>query len=223
MIERRNPRRCIVEGMGVYARTMFNTTVEVVELSVNGALIKGARGLLIGCKYSFKIEYGDRVIPVDGVVVWEKNTTMKIGDSETVPVYIAGIEFLDVRTDKAEKLRELIDDKIRELKDRRLSGVRVKISPPEKTILSYMETCEIKDISAGGMKIEVHQEPPVDMVFSFELILNKTDAPVHCKGRIAFFNDVPGQMPKTYHAGVEFRDMSDEDREVLERFIETLS
>ncbi|MEJ2683641.1 MAG: PilZ domain-containing protein [Candidatus Sulfobium sp.] len=221
MNERRIPRRYVVEGMGIYARTMFNTTVEILELSLNGALIRGARGLLIGCKYNFKIEHGSGVIPVDGVVIWEKTALEKMPGG-VIPVYTAGIEFLDVRTDKAELLRELISDKVLELKDRRLRGVRVRVSPPEKAVLSYMEHCEIKDISVGGMKMEVDQEPPVDMIFSLELVLTKTDAPVHCKGRIAFYQEVPGKMPKRYHAGVEFKDISVRDKAILERFVEAL-
>jgi hypothetical protein len=208
--------------MGIYARTMFNTTVEVLELSVNGALIRGARGLLIGCKYNFKIEHGDRTIPVDGVVVWEKTALERIAGGKAISVYTAGIEFLDVRTDRADELKDLIADKIRELKDRRLSGVRVKVSPPDKAVLSFMETCEIKDISVGGIRIEIEREPPVEMMFSLELFLTKTDTPVNCKGRIAFYHEVPGKMPKKYYAGVEFKDISEGDKARLTRFVETL-
>jgi c-di-GMP-binding flagellar brake protein YcgR len=222
LFEKRKPRRYPVEGMGIYARTMFNTTVEVLELSLSGALIKGARGMLIGCKYNFKIEHGDKVIPVDGVVVWEKTSTEKVTGGEAMAVYTAGIEFLDVRTNKAEHLKELIADKVRELKDRRLSGIRVKVSPPEKAVLSYMERCEIRDISVGGMRIEIEQEPHVDTIFSFELILTKTAAPVHCKGRIAFYHRVPEKIPKKYYAGVEFPEISGVDRSILEKFVETL-
>lgn len=223
MADKRRPRRYPVEGMGIYARTMFNTTVEVLELSVSGALIKGARGLLIGCNYNFKIEHEGRVIPLDGVVVWEKTTLEKIAEGQTVPVYSAGIEFLDMRTDRAEQLRELISDKVRELKDRRLSGVRVRISPPEKALLSYMEYCEIKDISVGGMNIEIDQQPPPDMTFSLELILTKNQSPVRCRGRIAFCQEMAGKIPGKYRAGVEFKDITESDKEILARFVETLS
>lgn len=223
MAEKRTPRRYLVEGMGIYARTMFNTTVEVLELSLNGALIKGARGMLIGCKYNFRIEHADKVIPVDGIVVWEKTINERIAGEETAPVHTAGIEFVDVRTEKAEQLKGLIADKIHEIKDRRLSGVRVRVSPPEKAVLSFMETCEIKDIGLGGMKIEIDREPPVDMMFSLELLLTKAWSPVYCKGRIAFYQEVPGQLPLKYYAGVEFKDLSDKDRAMLDRFIETLS
>ncbi|MEJ2696675.1 MAG: PilZ domain-containing protein [Candidatus Sulfobium sp.] len=224
MIEKRQPRRYSVEGLGVYARTMFNTTVEILELSLNGALIRGARGMLIGCKYTFKIEHGDRIIPVDGVVVWEKNAVERTAEGEKMTVYTAGIEFLDIQTNKAQLLKEFITDKVLpQLKDRRLSGVRVKVSPPERSILSYIEDCEIKDISVGGMRIEIGQKPSVDTIFLLELFLGKSHASVHCKGRIAFYNEIDGRMSKKYETGVEFRDLSDDDKATLESFVETLS
>ncbi len=223
MSEKRERRRYVVEGMGIYAKTMFNTVVEVLELSVSGALIRGAQRFLIGCEYIFKIEHGDTAIPIKGVIVWKKITMEKIEGGGVIPVYTAGIEFLDVLTDKAEQLKELISDKIQELKDRRLSGVRVKIQPPEKALISYMESCVIQDISLGGMRIETEQEPPVDMIFKLELMLTKNESSIHCKGRIAFCQEVIEKMPKRYSVGVEFTDVLESDNLRIERFIETLS
>jgi hypothetical protein len=219
MGEQRERRRYVVEGMGIYAKTMFNTAVEVLELGVSGALLRGAQRFLIGCEYILKIEHGDIVIPVKGIIVW-KQTTMEGGAG---PVCTAGIEFLDVLTDKAEQLKEFISDKIQELKDRRLSGVRVKIQPPEKALLSYMESCVIQDISSGGLRMETEKEPPSDMIFTLELILAKNESSIYCKGRIAFVQEATEKMRKRYSVGVEFRDLLESDKLRIERFIETLS
>jgi len=223
MSEKRELRRYVVEGMGIYAKTMFNTAVEVIELSVSGALIKGAQRFLIGCKYIFKIEHKDTVIPVQGIIVWKKITMEKIPEGGVIPVYTAGIEFLDVLTDKAKQLRELLSNKIQELKDRRLSGVRVKILPPEKALMSYMEKCLIQDISLGGLRVETEREPPVDMIFTLELILAKNEIPIYCKGRIAFCREPTENMSKRYSVGVEFRDLLKSDKSRIKRFIEILS
>jgi hypothetical protein len=223
MSEKREGRRYVVEGMGIYAKTMFNTAVEVLELSVSGALIRGAQRFLIGCEYIFKIEHGDTVIPVKGIIVWKKITMEKSSEGGAIPVYTAGIEFLDVLTDNAEQLKELISDKIQEMKDRRLSGVRVKIQPPEKALISYMENCLIQDISLGGLRMETEKEPPADMIFTLELILAKNESSIHCKGRIAFCQETTEEMRKRYSVGVEFRDLLESDKLKIERFIETLS
>jgi hypothetical protein len=218
MIERRKHRRYVVEGMGIYAKTMFDTSVEVLELSIGGAMLRGAQRFLIGCEYVFTIEHGDIVIPVRGTIVW-KETTMEGG---VTPVCTAGIKFLEVLSDKTEKLEELISDKVKELKDRRLSGVRVKIQPPGKALLSYMENCVIQDISLGGLRMETEKEPPSDMMFTLELILAKNESSICCNGRIAFVQEATEKLPKRYSVGVEFRDLLESDKSRIERFIETL-
>jgi hypothetical protein len=223
MSENRQSRRYVVEGMGIYAKTMFDTAIEVLELSVNGALIKGAQKLLIGCEYNLKIVHEDTIIPVKGVIVWKKTAMEKIPEVGMIPVDTAGIAFLDVLTDKAERLKVLLSDKIRELKDRRLSGVRVKLQPPEKAAIGYMERCLIQDISLGGLRMETEKEPPADMLFALELILARNERSIHCKGRIAFCHEATEKMSKRYIVGVEFRDLSEDDISRIERFIETLS
>ncbi len=219
MSEHRGHRRYVVQGMGIYAKTMFNTVVEVLELGVNGALIGGAQRFLIGCKYFFEIEHGDIVIPVKGIIVW-KQTIMEGG---AIPVCTADIEFLDILPDKTEQLKEFLSDKIQELKDRRLSGVRVKIQPPERALLGYMESCLIQDISLGGLRMETEKEPPADMIFALELILAKNESSIRCKGRIAFVQEATEKMRNRYSVGVELRDLSESDKLRIERFIKTLS
>jgi hypothetical protein len=223
MDEKRKPLRYLVEGMGIYAKTMFNTEVEVLELSVSGALVRGAERFLIGCEYIFRIEHRGRIIPVNGVIAWKRVTTERDAGGKAIPVYTAGIEFLDVFTDKAEQIRGLINENIQELKDRRLSGVRVKVKPPEKALLTSIETCEIKDISSGGMRIEVEDPLPVDMLFDLELILARNEDAIHCQGRIAFCREALEKMPKRFSVGVDLKCMVDSDKERLEQFIETLS
>jgi hypothetical protein len=205
--------------MGIYAKTMFNTTVEVLELSVGDALLRGAQRFLIGCEYIFTIEHDDVVIPVRGIIVW-KQTTMEGG---VIPVCTAGIKFLEVLTDKAEKLEKFISDKVKELRERRLSGVRVIIKPPGKALLTYMESCVIQDISLGGLRMETEKEPPPDMMFPLELILAKNESSICCNGRIVFVREAIEKLPKRYSVGVEFRDLLGSDKLRIERFIETLS
>ncbi len=223
MTENRESRRYAVRGMGIYAKTTFNTAVEVLELGVGGALIKGAQRFLVGCEYNLKIEHEDNIIPVKGVIVWKKMAAERIPEGGTIPADTAGIAFLDVLTDKAEQLKVLLSDKIRELKNHRLSGVRAKIQPPEKARIAYMEQCLIQDIGLGGFRMETEKELPADMIFALELILSRNERSIHCKGRIAFCREVTEKMGKRYSVGVEFRDLSESDISRIERFIETIS
>jgi hypothetical protein len=223
MSEQRQHRRYVVEGMGIYARTMFNTSAEVLELGVGGALIRGAHRFLIGCEYNLKIVHEDTVIPLKGVIVWKKMAMEKSPEGGMISVDTAGIAFLDVLTDKAAQLTMLLSDKMRELKDRRLSGVRVKIQPAGEAVIDYMEQCLVQDVSLGGLRMVTKVEPPADMVFALEISLAKKEPSIRCTGRIAFCQKAAEKMRKGYIVGVEFRDLSEEDVLRIERFIETLS
>ncbi len=223
MSEKRKHHRHFVEGMGIYARTHFNTEVEVLDISPNGGSIRSTKRFNIGGEYIFKFKHDYRVISLKGIIVWEKLTgSNKIAEGETMPVYTAGIKFKDVSTDKAEQLKEFISEKIRELRERRLSGVRIKIRPPEKAVLSFFETCVVKDISLGGMRVETEVEPTVESLFPLEVILAEDEKSIHCQGRIAFYHAVSEETPGRYSVGVEFMEMFDGDKLRLNRFIETL-
>ncbi len=223
MTEKRKHHRHIVEGMGVYAKTHFNTEVEVLDISPSGGSIRSTKRFNIGGEYVFKFEHEYRFISLKGVIVWEKLTgSNKIGEGETMPVYTAGIKFKDVSTDKAEQIKELISEKIRELRERRLSGLRLKIHPPEKAVLSCFETCVVKDISLGGMRVETEGEPAVEALFPLEVILAEDEDSIHCQGRVAFYHAVSEETPGRYSVGVEFMEMIDGDKLRLNRFIETL-
>ncbi len=221
MIEKRKHPRYVVEGLGIYAKTIFNTEVEILDISESGGSIKGAKRFCIGCEYSFKFDHGESSLSVKGVVVWEKLTgTVKVGEGEAVPIYTAGVEFRNGLADRRmEELKEILIDKVRE---RRLGGMKVSIGPSEKTVLSYLETCAVRDVSLGGMRIETGQEPTVDTIFSFELVLTEHEKAIACKGRIAFYQELQGKTPQRYSVGVEFVDMADEDVSRLRKFIDVL-
>jgi len=223
MTERRKHRRHIVEGMGIYAKTLLNAEVEVLDISPSGGSIRGTKRFNIGGEYIFKFEHEYRVISLKGIIVWEKLTgSNKIAEGEAVPIYTAGIEFRDVSTDKAGQLKDFISEKIQELRERRLSGIRIKIRPPEKAVLSCFEACVVKDISLGGMRVETEREPTVEALFPLEVIFAEDENSIRCQGRVAFYHAVSGETPARYSVGVEFMEMIDGDKLRLNRFIGTL-
>jgi hypothetical protein len=214
---RKNPRY-LVADLGVSAKTIFNNEVEILDMGIGGASIRSTRRLIMGYEYTFKFELNERVISIEGIIVWERLTgNKKIAEGAAMLVYMAGVEFRDVFTAKAEELKDILADK---LKERRLSGVRIKLHAPEKAVLSYFEPCVIKVISLSGIRIEAEQEPSMGAVFPLEVILPKSENPIHCAGRVAFCHEISEKTPQKYAIGVEFSDMIDEDKLRLKRFIE---
>ena len=220
MVGKRKHSRYVVVGMGVFAKTTHKTEVEILDISIGGCSVRGTRRFYMNGEYVFRFELSDRVISMKGSIVWEKMTGVKkISEEEAMPVYTAGIQFKDVLTEKTLELKGFIADK---LKEYRLGSVRIKLHTPEKTVLNYMETCVVKDISLGGIQIEAEQEALVETVFSLELALTEDERPIQCKGRVAFCNETPEKTRQRYSVGVEFMDMGGEDTFRLGEFIESL-
>lgn len=223
MTENRKYQRHDVEGMGIHAKSIFNAEVNVLDISRSGGSIRSTKRFNMGGEYIFKFEHKLGAISIKSVIVWEKLTgSKKIAEGEIMPVYTAGIEFQDVSADKAELLKEFIEDKIQEFREHKLSGIRVKVHGPEKAVLSYLETCVVKNISFGGIRIETGQEPSLETIFPLELILTENKNSIRCSGRVAFYHQIPEETPQRYSVGVEFLDMLDDDKLRLDRFIKTL-
>ena len=157
---------------------------------------------------------------VKGLIVWGKISGIeKTGEGETTPIYTAGLSFTDVSADTSSQLREFISDKDNLLRDQMLSGIRISVHAG-KGILSSSEMCTVRDISLGGIRIELQQKPLLDEVYHLELILAEDEDPIRCKGKIIFYHEKPEGDTGGYSAGVEFVNIESKTR--LERFVDTL-
>lgn len=220
MVKERRHSRYIVVGMGISAKTLHKTEVEIIDISIGGCSIRGTKRFSLGGDYVFRFEFGHRLVSVKGSIVWEKMTGIKkISEKEAMPVYTAGVEFKDVLKDSALEIKDFIADK---LKRRRLGGIRMKLRTPEKTIISYPEDCVVSDLSLGGMRIGTEQELLVETVFSIDLLLPDNDSQIICKGRVAYCHVVPEKAQTRCSVGVEFVDMDARDQLRLKTFIESL-
>jgi hypothetical protein len=226
MINKRKSVRHHVEGKGIYAKTIFDSEIEILDISTGGCSIRGTKRFVMGSEYLFKFAFGNGVVGLKGVIIWEKLSGLrKVSESESVPIYTSGVKFSDVQTEKAGLITKLIASKIADLKEHRLSSVRFKIHQPEKAVLSSAENCMVKDISLGGMRIEAGEEVSEGIIFSLELMLapNQGDHSISCKGRVAFCLQALDKMPESYIVGVEFLDMSETDKIEIKKFIEGLT
>lgn len=222
-VNNRNHDRHDVEGMNVHAKTVLNTEVEILDISISGCSVKSFRRFNIGGQYAFRFDLKDRPLVVKGIVIWEKLTQSKnVSKDEVAPIYSAGIKFLDVFSESGELLRDFIAEKMSDTGDRRLSGIRVRLAHAGKTMLSSIEANTVRILSLGGLSFETRQEIPIGTIIELDLILSESDTSIHCKGKIASSQDLPGFVPRRYEVGMEFVDMLDNDRLLLARFVETL-
>ncbi len=223
MKERRRYKRFLVGEMGIEAKTVFSTEIEILDISIGGARIKGTKSLKIGSQYMMKLERDDIMLPLKGTVIWENlSGSIKNDEGETIPVYTAGIRFENIFSEKLLNLIDFIDNSAVS-KENRLSGLRFKIYANEKVILNYKETYPVKKISFGGMCVETNCEFPVEGRFPMEIFLPEEEYPIKFEGRIASCLAVEGEKSQCYDIGIEFMDILEHDRLKLAHFIELLT
>lgn len=218
MQEKRRYPRYVVQG--VEGTLLFTTHVDILNISINGVALKANRRLEIGRQYVLKLEYMDRTVSVNGVVVWSVLSELTDGPhAEKVPVYKAGMRFTDILSDKMAKLLDFIESH-KLSQDERLN-IRFTIKAPDKAILDGPHNYAVKDMSVSGMRIETDMRFNVDARYPMEIALGD-DRGIKVMGRVVSCLEVNDRVPKHYAIGIEFIEISEEDRKRLKEFVDTI-
>jgi hypothetical protein len=133
--------------------------------------------------------------------------------------------FKDVSPDKLADFLNSIEQHKKEeapaMVDRRLT-VRFYITTPWEQTLSFPAQFKVKEISLCGMLIQTEQALGIESMVPMGLSL-KADNPVNFIGRVASCRMTGDQGQALYEIGVEFTDLTDEDRTLLKAFIDYLA
>jgi len=221
MEERRAHKRYSVDNMSVRGNILAVSEIEILNISLSGIAIRCDKRIDLNREYTLNLGYEGKVITIRGRVVWSMITGSRLNLlGETIPIYTAGMEFVDVMSEKMSELLDFIEShKIKG--DKRLSGVRFKIKSPEAARLDYPYSYKVKKISLSGMLIETDRSFDIGEKFPVELFL--VEKRFHCLGRVASCSKVPMESPPRFDIGIAFLDVSDEDKAILQGFIDTLT
>jgi hypothetical protein len=97
MNERRRHRRFNVEHLEVNCDMPSASRVKVMNISCGGALVMADRAINIGKNYALKIGYKDKSVFVKATAVWALLAdSVKEANGDIIPLYIAGMKFVDV-------------------------------------------------------------------------------------------------------------------------------
>lgn len=221
MQDKRQHKRVTVEG--VYGSVLFASKAEITNISLGGAAIQVDVNLKIGREYNIRLEGKNKHIEIKGIAVWSVlSQSQKGAHGDVIPIYHAGIEFTDVLTNKTAELVDFIENHKSKGTEDRLRGLRFKIHMPEKAIVDYSFAYRVKLISLGGMLIETMQIFKPEDRFPMEIALNKGGV-IRFIGRVASCIEIANKHPIHYDIGVEFKDISDEDKMRLDEFILSIS
>jgi hypothetical protein len=216
--ERRIHKRFVVEGIG--GTLMFATDIEILNISINGAALKANRRLEIGREYTLKIEYMDKIVPLSGIVVWSVLSELGKGPhDEKVPIYKAGIKFTNVISEKMANLLNFIEEN-KVAPDNRLT-IRFDVKSPDKASLNGPHNYRVKKVSNNGMLIVTDIPLKMEERLPMEIFIHG-DKVIRVLGRVASCLEVSDEAPKHYDIGIEFLDISQNDKTKFYEFIESL-
>lgn len=208
---------------GVEGTFLFNLDVDVQNMSVAGMAVKTTRALNVGRRYLFSISKSDEVVKVAGRVAWcVLGSSRKTEAGDSIPVYNAGVQFLDMLSAEAEGILHLIEENaILDLEQRVFGRFRLD-SDAEVTVDAGVEF-EIRKISMSGMLAVLDGQTGKigEMEAVFPLEIPFPQGTFIARGRVAYLNQVQvrGETRKEVHLGVEFQDIDEASRQALEAFI----
>ncbi len=205
---------------GIEGTLMFATDVEIINISINGVALKANRRLEIGREYTLKLDFHDKVISLNGVVVWSVLSELGRGQhEEKVPVYRAGMRFTNVMSEKMAKLLDFIEEN-RFAPDSRLT-IRFDVRSPDRASLNSPHNYKVKKVSDNGMLIETDLPFEVGESLPMEIYLHG-NMTIRFVGRVASCLEITAEVTKHYDIGIEFTEMSGNDKSRFGEFIRSL-
>jgi hypothetical protein len=217
--KRRRHQRVNLEHMNVRASTILTSECKILDMGIRGVRLATTQPLNIDDNYSIKFNVGGRRIINKGTVRWARLVgNQKGSDQESVPIYMTGLEFKSVLTDKGQELFHVLGE-CSGRDERRYSGKRFQITTSRKTVLNVFREYPLKQISSGGMLVETDQELPPDKRLLWAFHSPGDGNIIRCQGRVASCRETFMNNRKRYNIGIEFVEVQKEDRRRLTRFV----
>jgi hypothetical protein len=217
--DRRRSKRYNVDT--IHGNLLYSTDINIVDISLGGVAIETSKRLNISKEYSLKIKYKDSILNLRGIIVWSllsRTKTQKTG--EVVPVYKAGMKFAPSMDEKTRELMKFIEENKTETIEKRMLAVRFKIKKVDDAIIDHTYEYKIKQISLSGMLIETDNSFDVESRCVMELVLD--NRALSLVGRVVNCVEFTTENIILYHIGIEFVEISDEDKSFLKGFLDSL-
>ena len=232
--ERRSFPRFTVDIMDIHGKMLFANDVKILDISMGGVLLKADRRLNLGRDYTMKLESKGKILNVQGTVVRSMlSESRKDEKGEIVPIYTAGMHFINLSNEKMSEVKHFIRDNMMNEKDMELfdenmfqmSGlrlyVRFNVEEPEKAVLHIQDSYTVKRISLSGMLIESENCLEIEDNVPMEMTLPDNNV-IMFLGRVVRCQLKSNEEGELYTVGIEFIEMSEHDKELLSDFISSL-
>jgi hypothetical protein len=226
--DKRKHKRLSLNSTKINGKIMFSKIVDIIDISIGGISLKTDRRLNIGNEYAVKIDEKGIGFSLKAIVMWASLLEcIKSDIGDLTPIYAVGMKFKDLSDDKISELVQFIDAHkqmergaggARHAEDIRFH-MRFHVSPSGNAALTCSGVYTIRTISMGGMSIEtgnaleIEQRLPLEILFPGESRVNFFARVVTC---------TPIEDTLQYAIGLEFLNMPEDTRSILEKFISML-
>lgn len=216
--EHRRSERYDVEE--IHGNVLYPADLDILNISVDGAAIETTKRLAVNREYIFKVKYRDTFLNLRGLVVWALLISKETKDSKTfTPVYRAGIRFADTLNEKAKILMDFIAENKTKAFEHRLGGMRFIVGNSEDVKIEVPYEYMVKKLSLSGMLVETDDPFDLESHREVEILLNANILKI--TGRIAYCKKIDESDIAKYDIGIEFVNISDDDKRILSDFLKT--
>jgi hypothetical protein len=222
---RRRYERFAVTDRDLRVKAALTEVIQLSNVSVGGACIITTRVLQPGDNVLLKIPSEKVEKPLKCTIIWEAVSDRPLQrNGEDIPAYKAGLKFSDLLPGTIVRLKDYmrsagIPEEGNRDEGHAPSPLRFSIFPNERARMSCSATFPVRKISLGGMLVEAASELEIGVSYPAALYLPGNERPVRFNGRIA--SQIP--LAGCFGVGIEFCDMSGDDRKRLSEFLDTLA
>ena len=206
------------EVRDVYGSLLYRVEVKVLNLSLTGMAVEATQQLKQGRVHSVRLGQGESAINVDATVRWCRLVgTRKAANGEPTTVYLAGLTFDGMVTEKAEVVMEFLKEHVVLALQKRVIG-RFRPKGETSIELAARVEFEVEKVSLSGMLLKTRTMPALESTFDVEMTLSGSPFDSCC--RVAYVRRLGGtDAEPEVEAGVEFTSLGPPQREVLMQFI----
>ena len=227
--ERRH-KRYKVDVLKITGKMVLAKHVRILNISIGGLALKTDKQLSVGSQSLLTINGQNKSFTVKGKIVWSFLTkTKKDNLGNIIPIYTAGMQFMNLTDEKIREISAFIETHCEEEEEKveayKKTGTRLyvrfsSIQEKEATVF-FHEKYRTKKLSLGGMLIESQHALEVGKSIQMELFL-LGDEHIYLTGRVASCDVIAGEKPEIYDIGIEFIRISKDNIKRLEETIQLL-
>lgn len=224
MRDMRKYKRFKLDLIDLRSRLSLVGEVNIVDISPAGVKLTVDRTLNIGKECLLILGHEEKHVNVKGVVVRSELSRMEErSDGEQATIYSLAISFKDEPAGTINAFLDSIEDnkKIYVPEDEGwfYRDISFHITTPGEKVLKLPEQFGVKEISKSGVIIQTDHKLNIDSMVLIELSLSAYGA-VSLMGKIVSCRLVQDMMPAHYDIGVEFPELTELDRLLLDKLIE---